>query len=767
MTSALQKRITGAQPGEWVGLSVDEVGGVDSLQPGDLVCNARTGGTHCDMYIGNGKVAGGNIEGRGIGDRTVIAKAATLDGADNIVLRKSVQGQKPKERLELPQSIADQLAYRRNYITGWGVAGIDRDQLNNITGEAAQQYGINKRAQDAAKRIAKAKAEAKAKAAEKLAKAEANKAAGLGNAIQEALKRKLLKEQGIPSYLLANTDEPEPEESTPDIDLITPNVGQKLYSDLAAIEQRRTDREEAQADQDATEMAQAIGMPPQTVADSPTGWLPPGAEYTHAGTYNISFPEVEPRQTHTNGKAIGHIAQSSESGKDGKTSNSSQTGLGGHDSISKATGFANYGSDEFGNKGEDPGGFSFGRFQFMTRMIVRDGELTPTLDSNGKPNDPAKSTMAELLRSDELADPIKNALNATMMGENGEINYNLLASPEFIKVWTSITTHPETRQKFGTMQKNFLIKNNYEPVIRDAQSFAKGIRTEANSKQIDGLFKNEFVIEAVYAAGVQNPSKAMVTLRNTLAAANEAGTLGDIEEFINTFYVERGKAYGTKTNKAPRMIETEEYVLKDPTIKDEKLRNSLDNRATDENGLFKMKMKQEVDADGNKLFDITKTPKHPRTAERKKIVRAIQRKKSSGPKSSTAAPPINEGRLRNAIQEALKRKLSPLKEVEEMSSAKLYQVVLVLSVTRPIRDIAGKLNRIRAIEGVTIVSHEREEETIYRGDVVAKVKFHPTNDMMTPATFINQYLVPQINSSKIVPEVKVLQAVRGTIKEIT
>ena len=128
---------------------------------------------------------------------------------------------------------------------------------------------------------------------------------------------------------------------------------------------------------------------------------------------------------------------------------------------------------------------------------------------------------------------------------------------------------------------------------------------------------------------------------------------------------------------------------------------------------------------------------------------------------------MQEGDLRYIVREALKRKLSPLKEVEEMSSALLYQVVLVLNVTKPIRDIAGKLNRIRAIEGVTIVSHEREEETIYRGDVVAKVKFHPLKDMMTPTTFINQYLVPQINSSKLVPEVKVLQVVQGTIKEIT
>jgi murein DD-endopeptidase MepM/ murein hydrolase activator NlpD len=131
--------------------------------------------------------------------------------------------------------------------------------------------------------------------------------------------------------------------------------------------------------------------------------------------------------------------------------------------------------------------------------------------------------------------------------------------------------------------------------------------------------------------------------------------------------------------------------------------------------------------------------------------------------SKTAA---NESQLRYAIQEALKRKLSPLKEVEEISSALLYQVVLVLSVSKPIRDIAGKLNRIRAIEGVTIVSHERDEDIIHRGDVVAKIKFHPISDMMTPMTYINQYLVPQINSSKLVPEVKVLKIAQGTLKEI-
>ena len=126
----------------------------------------------------------------------------------------------------------------------------------------------------------------------------------------------------------------------------------------------------------------------------------------------------------------------------------------------------------------------------------------------------------------------------------------------------------------------------------------------------------------------------------------------------------------------------------------------------------------------------------------------------------------DSGAYRTSFQESLKKESAAPDSIKVSSSARLYQVVLVLKVSQPIRDIKGKLNRIRAIEGVTIVSHEREEETVYRGDVVAKVKFHPMNDMMTPATFINQHLVPQINSSKIVPEVKVLQVVKGTIKEI-
>ena len=158
------------------------------------------------------------------------------------------------------------------------------------------------------------------------------------------------------------------------------------------------------------------------------------------------------------------------------------------------------------------------------------------------------------------------------------------------------------------------------------------------------------------------------------------------------------------------------------------------------------------------------TAKHPRTREREKIVRSIRRDRSRGTTAKLGAAATNESLLRHTIQEALKRKFSPLKE--EVAPTQLYQVVLVLSIEKPIKDIAGKLNKIRSIEGVTIVSHEPDDDVVHRGDVVAKVKFMPKKASIRPMTYVKQVLEPSINSSNIVPEVKVLQVVHGTIKEI-
>ena len=108
----------------------------------------------------------------------------------------------------------------------------------------------------------------------------------------------------------------------------------------------------------------------------------------------------------------------------------------------------------------------------------------------------------------------------------------------------------------------------------------------------------------------------------------------------------------------------------------------------------------------------------------------------------------------------------PVTEAEEDKSVRLYQIVLVLTVSKPIRDIAGKLNRIRAIEGVTVVSHETDDDVIHRGDIVAKIKFHTFRQSQRGMTYVHQTLVPAINSSMTVPEVKVLEVVAGTLKEI-
>jgi len=103
---------------------------------------------------------------------------------------------------------------------------------------------------------------------------------------------------------------------------------------------------------------------------------------------------------------------------------------------------------------------------------------------------------------------------------------------------------------------------------------------------------------------------------------------------------------------------------------------------------------------------------------------------------------------------------------EDRLAKKLYQVVLVLSVAKPIRDIAGKLNKIRAIEGVTVVSHETDDDVIHRGDIVAKIKFMPSRASTMPMTYVKQVLEPAINNSMVVPGVKVLQIVPRTLKEI-
>ena len=128
------------------------------------------------------------------------------------------------------------------------------------------------------------------------------------------------------------------------------------------------------------------------------------------------------------------------------------------------------------------------------------------------------------------------------------------------------------------------------------------------------------------------------------------------------------------------------------------------------------------------------------------------------------APRLDESKLREVIRSAIKK--SMLKEQTGFET-RLFQVNLRLSIDREAGGgIEQKLTRIRSIEGVAVVSHEEGDNIGGRRTIEAKVKFHPEKDSLQPATYINQILVPEINSSRLVPGVKVLDIVKGTLKRL-
>jgi hypothetical protein len=98
---------------------------------------------------------------------------------------------------------------------------------------------------------------------------------------------------------------------------------------------------------------------------------------------------------------------------------------------------------------------------------------------------------------------------------------------------------------------------------------------------------------------------------------------------------------------------------------------------------------------------------------------------------------------------------------------RLYQVNLKIQVDRDTGGgIEQKLNRIRAIEGVTVVSHDDLSQGRSRQVIEARIKFHPDSDSTRPETFVRQVLVPEINSSKLVPGVRVIDIVSGSLKRL-
>ena len=104
--------------------------------------------------------------------------------------------------------------------------------------------------------------------------------------------------------------------------------------------------------------------------------------------------------------------------------------------------------------------------------------------------------------------------------------------------------------------------------------------------------------------------------------------------------------------------------------------------------------------------------------------------------------------------------------IPQKDKTKLYQVTLKLSIEKPIRDLEGKLNRIRAIEGVTVVRHQKTGLEKAIGNLEAIIKFRPSNRLEQPRTYVGETLVRSINSSREVPGVKVVEVIAGSIKEV-
>ena len=124
---------------------------------------------------------------------------------------------------------------------------------------------------------------------------------------------------------------------------------------------------------------------------------------------------------------------------------------------------------------------------------------------------------------------------------------------------------------------------------------------------------------------------------------------------------------------------------------------------------------------------------------------------------------LEETKLREAIRKAVHKAL--IKEAD--FETRMFQVTLKIQVDRDAGGgIEQKLNRIRAIEGVTVVGHEDVDPLLGKSVIEARIKFHLDSEALRPATYVSQTLVPEINSSKIVPGVKVLDVVRGSLKRL-
>ena len=125
---------------------------------------------------------------------------------------------------------------------------------------------------------------------------------------------------------------------------------------------------------------------------------------------------------------------------------------------------------------------------------------------------------------------------------------------------------------------------------------------------------------------------------------------------------------------------------------------------------------------------------------------------------------VFEAKIRETIRKVVRKRI--LKEQTGFET-RLFQISLKLQISRGAGGgIEQKLNRIRAIQGVTVVGHEEGEKIGDKSVIMARIKFHPESDSLRPYSYINQILVPDINSSKSVPGCKVIDIVRGSLKRL-
>ena len=105
---------------------------------------------------------------------------------------------------------------------------------------------------------------------------------------------------------------------------------------------------------------------------------------------------------------------------------------------------------------------------------------------------------------------------------------------------------------------------------------------------------------------------------------------------------------------------------------------------------------------------------------------------------------------------------------EDVDKTRLFRIEVKIRLNDAVGGgIEQKLNRIRAIEGVTVVGHEMLPGT--GAEIMsAKIKFHPPSNSTRPMTYVREKLVPEINSElpKHVPGAKVIEIVAGSLKRL-